>query len=299
MTKKIEGEPADEKREKELIKIYSILAHPVKRKIIQYLGRKKSATATELRNELKVSTGALYYSLDDLAGYVGQNEDRRYFLTPKGYKLYELMISERERLREILPERERTFNSVIEALENVLIPYIPFRKLRENNRLLLFLSTVLFLVSLTGVMTTDMDVTFLSVSDSRIFNPFHANLGPLGIAVKFILNWVGVFLLLEVFSRISGSRNMDSDFFLATFVSLAPSYLYPYVSLAVNMLLLSAFWKSIILTLLLRILQITSLCFLTASLTVFKHLRKDLAFILSSILFYISLFLEIQPFSFP
>jgi len=281
--------------EQELMKIYSILANPTKRKIILFLGERGKASATELRRHLKVSTGSLYYNLDDMLEYVTQDEDRRYYLTEKGYKLYNLILREYERFREFFTERSHVLGKIADLLEAVFIPYLQFKKLKEKGYLMLSLGTFLFILSFIGFIITGSDVTLLAISNSDIFNPFKQSLGPLSVAMKLIGSWILISMTLEILARILGSPKFDSDFVIATLISLSPTYLYPYAGILVNSLDLIPPYKTILSSIILRFLQIISLCFMTASLVIFKHIRKERAFILSSLIFYISLLLEIRP----
>lgn len=70
-----------------------ILKHPVRKRIIELLGTRENMSFTELKNEMNLPVGTLYYHLDVLRGYVLQDEERRYFLSGDGKKLYGLLAS--------------------------------------------------------------------------------------------------------------------------------------------------------------------------------------------------------------
>lgn len=78
---------------KEDLKKVRYLNHPVRKRIIELLGSRGSMSFTEMRNEMNLPVGTLYYHLDVLRGYVLQDEERRYYLSKDGRKLYDMLLS--------------------------------------------------------------------------------------------------------------------------------------------------------------------------------------------------------------
>ncbi len=70
-----------------------IIKHPIRKRIIELLGTRENMSFTELKNEMNLPVGTLYYHLDVLRGYVLQDNERRYFLSKDGKKLYGLLAS--------------------------------------------------------------------------------------------------------------------------------------------------------------------------------------------------------------
>ncbi len=67
--------------------IFQVLSHQMRRTILKILALDtKGVSYTELVTELGLSTGKLNYHLEQLAGFVEKNEERRYVLTPLGKK---------------------------------------------------------------------------------------------------------------------------------------------------------------------------------------------------------------------
>ncbi|MCS7116597.1 MAG: helix-turn-helix domain-containing protein [Nitrososphaerales archaeon] len=75
-----------------------MLGHPLRRKIIRYLGEHESGSFTNLKSYLNVSTGTLYYQLDLLKNLIEQNEERKYYLNEKGKFAYKLLLESSEKL---------------------------------------------------------------------------------------------------------------------------------------------------------------------------------------------------------
>ena len=78
----------------ELDDLYNILGNPHRRRIILFLGEVGEAGFTELRRHLGMSVGTLYYNLDNLRGLVVQKPNRKYTLSERGRRVYEIISKE-------------------------------------------------------------------------------------------------------------------------------------------------------------------------------------------------------------
>ncbi|MCY3413073.1 MAG: helix-turn-helix transcriptional regulator [Candidatus Heimdallarchaeota archaeon] len=67
--------------------IFTILAHPLRRKILRSIFEDGSITFTIMSKEWKTATGTLYHHLKTLNGYILQDDQNRYLLTDKGREL--------------------------------------------------------------------------------------------------------------------------------------------------------------------------------------------------------------------
>ena len=86
--------------ESDLFKIYQALGNPHRRKIIMLLGENPDGLAfSELKRELNLSVGTLYYNLDQLGDLVHQKSDKRYALTEKGFIAYKMLKSDIEKIK--------------------------------------------------------------------------------------------------------------------------------------------------------------------------------------------------------
>jgi hypothetical protein len=65
----------------------------VRKRIIELLGSRERMSFTEMRSEMNLPVGTLYYHLDVLKEYVLQDEERRYYLSKDGRKLYDMLTS--------------------------------------------------------------------------------------------------------------------------------------------------------------------------------------------------------------
>jgi len=84
--------------ESEISRFYTVLGHPLRRNIIKIIGETGSASFTDLKSNLKISVGTLYYNIDLMEGLVTQDESKRYFLTRRGKIAYHLLVESEEKL---------------------------------------------------------------------------------------------------------------------------------------------------------------------------------------------------------
>jgi hypothetical protein len=78
------GDPSD---------IQDLAKKPNRALIVQTIGSRDGASFTDLKSELGIGVGTLYYHLDGLSRYVTQNAEKQYVLTAEGVKAYEYLKS--------------------------------------------------------------------------------------------------------------------------------------------------------------------------------------------------------------
>lgn len=79
---------------------YWLLGNPIRRRILQLLAERKTMQPTQLREELNISYGTLYYHLNLLKKYIEREKDKRLKLSPEGWKALTL-IEETETIRKL------------------------------------------------------------------------------------------------------------------------------------------------------------------------------------------------------
>jgi len=85
------------KKDDNISRVYSALASPIRRKIVEFLRSHGKAGFKELHESVMTSVGALYHHLDALEGIVTQGPDKKYELTEGGrprLKRYQLQRRE-------------------------------------------------------------------------------------------------------------------------------------------------------------------------------------------------------------
>ena len=76
-----ESETIDEEQK------YSIISHPLRRKIIKHIYQEGSISYTVLSKEWKIKTGPIYYHLNILQPYLSHSENEVYYLNETGIEL--------------------------------------------------------------------------------------------------------------------------------------------------------------------------------------------------------------------
>ncbi len=264
--------------------IYSILGNPHRRKIIMYLGERGKASFTDLKKFLGVSVGTLYYNLDNLKSLIEQDEDKKYMLNEKGLKIYEIISKETKRIEEMYKESGFLTRIYKRTLAKVLTP-INFFTFMYRNTLVAFVWSVLALIiGLSGTTLANLSLILFDYKiDAQGSVPYITQ------AAMLIISWLVIVAVSEILSRILGSRVSRPEFIAAVLVAMLPVLIYPYFYLTATYFGVLYEWGTVIgLNLVLRILQVISICFLTTAISVFKGLSMERAFIISFIIFYIS-----------
>jgi len=70
---------------------YGLLKDPTRRKIIEILGDQGKSGFKDLRENLGLGVGTIYYHLDMLSDFVIQDKHRKYLLNDQGRLLYKTM----------------------------------------------------------------------------------------------------------------------------------------------------------------------------------------------------------------
>jgi len=261
--------------------VYAVLGNPNKRKIIDYLGRNGRAGFTELRRALKMSVGNLYYNLDKLAGFVYQDEDRKYALTEAGKLLYKILVEETKRLDHMLKPKSPLIAVYRKYVEPVVVPAALFTALYNRRLAAAALASISVALAAIGTYTSNLCLCILEYS---VYPPAWISAileGRLQFFSSVVLSWLVVALFIDGATYALGSREKRRiELYASALFSLAPIIAYSLLHQLVPLPLLKAVS--------LRILQVGTLGLLTASTSVYADLSKDRAFIAVFLLFYIS-----------
>jgi len=287
-------------KEKELDRdlIYSILGNVHKRKIITFIGERGKVGFTDLKRELKMSVGNLYYNLDLLSPFIIKDENRKYMLSERGVQLYHILQEEEKRIRGILQPKSRLYVVYSNYLLPIFVPrnmLLIFYKNLKLNLVIFILSIVIGIISLEF---TGIDMLLLEMKESPIYSEF-VRLGivklptRLWLALKPLLNSLLIAILLDIESRFLGFKRNTLQLYLSTSIALVPLYLYPILITYSGGIQVLSLYHLIVLSVFYRILQIFSLGILTAILTIFRELTTEKAFVLVFITFYISFSLNL------
>ena len=152
--------------EADLFKIYQALGNPHRRKIIMLLGENPDGLAfSELKRELNLSVGTLYYNLDQLGDLIYQKSDKRYALTDKGFVAYKMLKSDIEKIKN---EGAPSGIPMTDTLREIFFPRWFFTFLESKKSLTPIVAVVVLILgslacAVNGIV---MNVTWIAYSSA-------------------------------------------------------------------------------------------------------------------------------------
>ncbi|MFQ6086913.1 MAG: winged helix-turn-helix domain-containing protein [Candidatus Bathyarchaeia archaeon] len=273
-------------KELDIFRIYKLLDHPVRKKIIELLGEQKKAGFKEFTERLKINVGTLYYHFDVLSGLITQDEDRKYVLTDLGKMAYEFLTSKKEQLIEIEVKEKakmvRPQNKILKYTKTVFWPSGFFFNLYQS-RMRHLADVVLIIAFGSWIMNQ------AKLEPSLFFFDFEASLLLEMVVARLLLGLLVILVVSEVISRTFFRRGGGNLSLLigATF-SLLPLYVFPSLLLLERWNILPSLsvpWSS----LLQLFLQAWSLCMLSCAISLSKGLRIEKAAVISLLLMYFNI----------
>ena len=277
--------------------IYSILGSPVKRKLITVLAERGPLSFTELKRELGVSVGALYYNLDSLRGFVIRDEARRYCLSEKGFALYEAMKKSGEVIKRTLTPP----GQLERALSRYVVPYLVPRQLvmafyKDVRASAVSLATCLIFGTFS-ILLTKLRVKLLEVEQTPLLFPKSIGFATITPEIILVSEYALSYLLSLTLAHIlallvARRRSLTLGFAAAIALAYMPLYAYMILHFSITGYAYPSIPYSIMaaLAVALRVLQVVSLGLITASVSVFYDTSAERGFLVASILLYISFF---------
>lgn len=136
-------------------KLFEVLSHEIRRKIIRLLAKSRSVSYSELLYELRVDTGTLNYHLSKMREFIEKDENGSYHLSNMGWAAYNILRYV-ERVPFKPPEIRKSLlsemSSLLRSWSYVLInPVLALRGANENPLLYAPISTLL---STLGLLTS-------------------------------------------------------------------------------------------------------------------------------------------------
>ena len=263
----------------EVSHFFTLLGHPLRRKIIQYLGDSDWGGFTDLSSYLGVSTGTIYYQLDLLVDLLEQDKDKKYHLNEKGRFAYKLLIESDERLSS---SRFVTRNaSLINYVTFLVIGWRLISRLYGLSRLAIVFTVI---VIIYGTLVTSLSGLYplVLIYVDRLPVP------QIYIPVLFISGYLLINILANLTSYlVYRAKDGVKNLFVGSAFSLLPILILPTIHLVANYLNspLSSLQAQVIMLIGLGY----SLCFLTSAISLSKGLSAAKAALPASVTLYVSL----------
>ncbi len=262
----------------DLSRYYTLLKDPTRRRIIEILGVQEKIGFKELRGELGLGVGTVYYHLDMLSDFLTQDKQRKYRLSDKGRMLYRFLkegkVPPTLEIGEVFSHRvaKWVFLSPVFGKTAKPLVILPF-------------SAALLLIGALGSAYAKLEPALFFYFPYSTYN--FAN-----ISVLYVVNWLGLFLFAELFTYLV-YRRAGNTLQLFTRISIAtlPLAAFPYVYLmapavfqSLSIAVLDTALQGVLIA-----LQIWSLLLSSSALCFGKGLRLDKAMVVSLIAIYLNI----------
>jgi len=247
---------------------YTLLREPARRKIVEILGNQGKIGFKELRQELGLGVGTVYYHLDMLSDFLTKDKHRKYMLNDQGRLLHKLLKNGS------LPPTLGIEEAFGHRLGRWLFLSPIFTKTARPERLLPFSILVLIFGAVGTAIAKVEPILFFYFPSTREFET---------IVTLFFFHWIGLFLLSAfliyiLYRRIGG----DLQLFVCLGISAFPLALFPYVYIFVPYNVA----RSVLL-----IFQVWTLLLVSSAFCFGKGLRLDRSILVSLIIFYFNIVL--------
>lgn len=235
----------------------------------------------ELRSNLNLGVGTVYYHLDMLSDFITQDKSRKYILNDRGQLLYRSLKD-----GHVSPALNAGSEAFSHRLGRWLFLSPVFSRIVRKN---------MFLVGAIAILILGAIGSALDALEPLFFFFFPSSLGFESIVLIWLFYWVSVFLLADViiyvlFRRTGG----DLQLFACVGISALPLALFPYLYMLFPYVYAAipatTLWFS---RAVLLILQIWTLLLISSAFSFGKGLRLDRAIIVTLIMLYFNIVLLI------
>jgi len=251
----------------DLSRYYTLLRDPARRRIIEILGTQEKIGFKELKEDLRLGIGTVYYHLDMLSDFITQDKQRKYRLNDRGQILFRVLKEGN------VPATLEISGASSHHLGKWLFLSPIFARTVKPLRLLP-VSIIILLIGALGSAYAKLDSALF------FYFPYSAYSFST-IMVLYLFNWIGLFLFTEAFTsllyrRIGNSLQLFTCLGLATF----PIAIFPYIYSSV----LDGISQYV-----LFVLQIWSLLLVSAAFCFGKGIRLDKAIVVSLTAMYLNI----------
>jgi hypothetical protein len=264
---------------------YYALGHDLRRRIVKIIGENGFSSFTQLKKNLKVSTGTIYHHLDTLEKLITQKKNKKYYLTDLGRYAYNSLMENSRSFTNLDLEKKEFDSPLLKGLLR-LTPVLPI-EIDSHKRIFYFLIGLCLISAVTIFSTLTGSFTLFFFFIPSIENLSELNLFILILlAVEFISNFLIIFLIIEILIRILFKKESDIwSFWFSYTISYLPMILYLIIHFSLlSFNLLELLFFDLLDTLLLVFFQILSLWFLTYYIYQIKGVKIESSLILTLIL---------------
>ncbi len=243
----------------ELSRYYTLLKDPTRRRIVELLGVQGKMGFKDLKEDLQLGVGTIYYHLDMLSDFLTQDEHRKYTLNHRGRLLYRTLKEGS------LPPSLEVGKAFSHRLGRWLFLSPILAKTTKPERMLPLSVLILFLGALGSALENLHPMLFFYFESS--FYSFRA------IMILFLINWIGLFLFSNLLIYLLYRRSQGNlQLFTCLGIAALPLTLFPYLHI-LSSPQISRY--------LLLILQIWTLLLISSAFSFGKGLRLDKSIVIT------------------
>jgi len=248
---------------------YALLKDPARRKIVQLLGEQGKMGFKDLKENLQLGVGTVYYHLDMLSDFLTQDKHRKYMLNHRGKLLYRTLKNG------TLPPTLEVGKAFSHHLGRWLFLSPIFTKTTKPEKLLP-LSLLILLLGAVGSALANLDPLLF------FYFPYSPHQFET-IIILFLTNWIGLYLLSNLLIYTLYRRTHGNLQLLTCLgISALPLAIFPYLQLLI---------PPEISRYLLLALQIWTILLLSSAYCFGKGIRFDKSIIISLTTLYLNVIL--------
>jgi len=263
-------------------RLYGILSHPIRVRILELLGDRGPTGFTGLRAEIPVSVGSLYYHISVLGELLTQDEKKRYLLTDLGIAALKHLRTQRLGTSTASPKAKLTVAQRVTPLVSgaVAFQWVSLSPLRH-------LAPAASVVALGGWLTS------LAGLNPRLLFLFESPVPPaMPSMVAFVIGWLAIYALSDLAAtKAFRSNGGHVGLLVNSGYSLLPLMLFTLIWLyhKSNPSSFLASFDGWPLRVLFLVLQAWTLLLLSSSISVSKRLSSSKAFATVLLLIYLNI----------
>ncbi|NPD88835.1 MAG: helix-turn-helix transcriptional regulator [Asgard group archaeon] len=248
-----------------------IFASEVRREILVYISTSGSISYSELKEDLSLSDGGLYYHLKMMRNYLERDGQNFYRLNDNGKRICNALFHEQEYIfKEKQIDQKDSSQRITGRLTS---PNIVYYFISTKTRSFIELNVVLILVAWLFSITNS---TFSSIATL-----FHG--GTIINAVISLIHWYLYYILIVVILKLMKKQFNSVDLSVAVLVGILPYliYLIP-AGIFFLVLTITPIWAEIILTILLIACKIWSILLISGGISIISKCKKIHALLITS-----------------
>lgn len=257
--------------DKENLAEMKTFASEVRREIIAYISASGAISYTELKEDLTLSDGGLYYHLKMMKNYLERDNQNFYRLNDNGKRIHNVLFHGQEYVLE--EKRIDPKDSPQRIIRRLISSNIIYYFLSTKTRSFIELNVVLIIVAWLFSFTNS---TFSSISTL-----FHG--GAIINAVITLIHWYVYYSLIVVILKLMKKQFNVVDLNIAVLAGLLP-YLIYLIPAGILFLVLpnTPIWVDIILMILLTACKIWSILLTTGGISIISKCKKIHALLIAS-----------------